>query len=129
MQNNKFTHSELTGEILKCFFESYNRLGYGFTKSIYLEALEKALNQTKLKVRKNKTVDVMYEMDVIGQIGLDLVVADKILILVTATDQLQDKEIKRMFNFLRQSDFKIGMLLNYGERPGYKRRDLMDVPD
>ena len=129
MQNNKFTHSEITGEILKCFFESYNRLGYGFTKSIYLEALGKALNQTKLKVRKNKTVDVMYEMDVIGQIGLDLVVADKILILVTATDELQDKEIKRMFNFLRQSDYKIGMLLNYGERPGYKRRDLMDVPD
>ena len=129
MQINKFTHSEITGEILKCFFESYNRLGYGFTKSIYLEALGKALNQTKLKVRKNKTVDVMYEMDVIGQIGLDLVVADKILILVTATDELQDKEIKRMFNFLRQSDYKIGMLLNYGERPGYKRRDLMDVPD
>jgi len=65
-------------------------VGYGFTKSIYLEALEKALNQTKLKIRKNKTVDIMYEMDVIGQIGLNLVVADKILILVTATDQLQD---------------------------------------
>jgi len=49
----------------------------------------------------------------------------KIVILVTATDKLLDKEVRRLFNYVRQSNYKIGLLLNFGETPGYKRRDLM----
>ncbi len=126
MEETKFAHSEISGGILKCFFESYNKMGYGFTKSIYKEALIRSLNQSRVKVKKDKLLDVKYEIDVIGQIELDLVVDDKIVLMITATDKLEDKEMKRMFNYLRQSPYKIGMLLNYGEQPGYKRRDKME---
>lgn len=124
MIDEKFSHSGLTSEILNCFFKSYNKLGYGFTKSIYKEALHTTLNQSKLKIQKDKRIDVKLEMDVIGHVDLDLVIEEKVFVLVTATDLLEDKEVKRMFNFLRQSPYNVGLILNYGETPGYKRRDI-----
>jgi len=125
MDDQTLSHSELTAQIINCFFESYNKIGFGFNKSIYLEALEKTMIQRQRKLKKNHPIDIKFEMDVIGQIQLDLVVEDKIIIQITADDQLMDKEIKRMFNFLRQSQYKTGLLLNYGETPSFKRRDLL----
>ena len=107
MSNDQFEHGEITGQILKSFFETYNKIGYGFNKEIYLNAMELAMNQTPFKAKKRKTIDIKYEMDVIGQIELDLIVDNKIVVLITATDSIMDREVRRLFNFLKQKSIII----------------------
>lgn len=125
MENEKLRHSEITSDVLNCFFATYNRLGFGFTKSIYKEALQTCLNQTKIKHKKDKPIDIKYEMDVVGLIELDFVVEEKVVLLITATNKLEPREVKRLFSFLKQSPYRVGLILNYGETPGYKRRELL----
>jgi hypothetical protein len=48
----KFTgkHSELTGEIIGCFFQVHKELGYGFSEKVYENALSIALRESRMKV-------------------------------------------------------------------------------
>lgn len=83
-------HSDLTGLILREYFGVFKRFGYGFTSEIYKNSLAVALRQVtflELKIEINQLLDVYYEMDMVGQIHLDLVINQKIMVLVTATDK------------------------------------------
>ena len=62
-------------------------------------------------------------MEIVGQISIDLVVNEKIMILITSSDKLELKHLKRLTNYLKNSDYEVGLLLNYGEKLEYKRRD------
>ena len=119
-------HSELTGLILREYFGVFKRFGYGFTPEIYKNSLAATLKQVtflELKIEIDQPLDVYYEMDMVGQIHLDLVINQKIIVLVTATDKLELKNLKRLTNYLKISDYEVGLLLNYGEKLEYKRRD------
>ena len=37
--DDKVLHKELTGQILRMFFDVYNELGYGFLERVYQNAL------------------------------------------------------------------------------------------
>jgi len=39
METNELLHKELTGDILKLYYEVYNELGYGFLERVYQNAL------------------------------------------------------------------------------------------
>lgn len=62
-------------------------------------------------------------MEIVGQISIDLVVNEKIMILITSSDKLELKHLKRLTNYLKNSEYEVGLLLNYGEKLEYKRRD------
>lgn len=120
-------YSEITGLILEKFFETYNKFGYGFNKEIYKNALGSILRQTgNIKIEKNKLVDVYYEIDVVGKFEVDYVIEDKVLIHITSDDTLQENEILRLFNYLRASKYEVGLILNFGIKPEYKRREIIE---
>jgi GxxExxY protein len=47
-------HKELTGQILKAFYDVYNELGYGFLERVYQNALFMELNQEALMLKLKK---------------------------------------------------------------------------
>ena len=125
MSENNLKYSEITGVIIREYFGVFNKFGYGFTAEIYKNSLTAALRQVtflKLELEANKPLDIYYEMDMVGQIHLDLVVNQKVMVLITATDKLELKNLKRLTNYLKISDYEVGLLLNYGEKLEYKRR-------
>ena len=126
MSENNLKYSEITGVIIREYFGVFNKFGYGFTAEIYKNSLAAALRQVtflKLELETDKPLDIYYEMDMVGQIHLDLVVNQKVMVLITATDKLELKNLKRLTNYLKISDYEVGLLLNYGEKLEYKRRD------
>ena len=126
MPENTLKYSEISGLIIREYFGVFNRFGYGFTGEIYKNSLAAALRQVKilkLKIEIDKPLDVYYETDMVGQIFLDLVINEKIMVLVTATDNLELKNLKRLTNYLKISNYEVGLLLNFGEKLAYKRRD------
>lgn len=54
MEMNELLHKELTGAILKLYYEVYNELGYGFLERVYQNAMyyELKANGYKLKLKK-----------------------------------------------------------------------------
>jgi len=59
-------HKQLTDEILQCFFEVYNRPGYGFLEKVYENALMMVLIKKVIYAEKQKPVKVFYYEKTVG---------------------------------------------------------------
>lgn len=111
----------LTGQIIEAFFATYNALGYGFLESPYSNALAFELMDRGLTVRREVPVELSYRRQKIGFHRLDMVVNDKVVVELKASEQLVDANYRQLLNYLRASGIQVGLLLHYGPSPKFKR--------
>jgi GxxExxY protein len=81
-------HSEITGKILKSFYQTFNHTGYGFEKRIYINSLHIELQKTGLKSEIHKTIEIYYQAIDVGNYISDMVVEDKILVKISTHKEL-----------------------------------------
>lgn len=63
----EYLHKELTSKIIDAFYKVYNSLGFGFLEKVYENALKFELELMKLKVEKQKSIDVYYKEMKVGE--------------------------------------------------------------
>jgi len=68
------------------------------------------------------TVD--YKGDPLCSYRLDLVVNEKLIVEVKSTESLSSKSIRQLCNYLRATQFEVGLLLHFGPEPKFYRRIL-----
>ena len=122
MKNEKYLHSELTSKILEAFYQVFNKVGFGFEKSVYVKSLAKALKNLELKNETNKEVSIYFSGDEVGKIKIDIFVDNKVLVKVTNHDEIENRDAEILQNELRMSEIEVGLLLNFGRTPEQKRR-------
>lgn len=115
-------HSEITARIIKAYYKVYNRLGYGFLERVYENALILACEDLALSVENQVRVDVYYEGCTVGVYRADLLVEKKIIVEIKAAADLCDEHEAQLINYLRATPIEVGLLLNFGKRPQYKRK-------
>ena len=113
---------ELTGRIIKSFYKVYNSLGHGFIESIYHNAMLLELVADGLTVETEKPIAVYYEGKVVGTFSADIVVEGKIILELKAKDAIHSSHEAQLINYLRATDIEIGLLLNFGKSPQFKRK-------
>jgi GxxExxY protein len=114
-------HRELTDKIIGTFYEVYNELGFGFLESVYEEAMLIALEAKRLKVKQQVPIPVWFRGKKIGHFEADLVVERSIIIELKAVRSIGDAYIAQLLNYLRATEIEVGLLLNFGQRPEFKR--------
>jgi GxxExxY protein len=121
-EENDLLHKEITDLIIKAFYKVYNILGYGFLEKVYRNAMFLELSNYGLRVQKEASVNVLYEGSLVGNYFADLVINDIVIIETkTATCIVEDHE-RQILNYLKGTDKEVGMLLNFGPRPSFKRK-------
>ena len=118
---NGLLHQDLTGQILGAFYGVYNELGSGFLEAVYEHALTKELRTYGLKADRQIPVTVNYRGRPTGFFRADIVVEDKIVLELKARSQIYPIHEVQLLNFLRASKFEVGLLLNFGPEPRFKR--------
>jgi GxxExxY protein len=113
---------ELTGEIIKSFYKVYNTLGYGFLESVYHNAMLLELVASDLKVETQKPIAVYYREQVVGSFVADLVVQDLVILELKAKESLISAHEAQLVNYLRSTKIEVGLLLNFGKDPEFKRK-------
>ena len=116
-----FKHSEITERIIKVFFEVYNELGYGFLESVYERSLEIALNSLGLKACRQIQIPVWFRGQRVGEFTADMLVADCVLLELKAARALDSSHQAQLLNYLRATEIEVGLLLNFGPKPQFKR--------
>jgi GxxExxY protein len=111
----------LTDAVLGAFYGVYNELGTGFLESVYEAAMEGMLRGMNVPVERQAPVTVRFRGTAIGSFKVDLLVASKVAVELKASKTLEPAHQAQLLNYLRASDLEIGLLLNFGERPTYKR--------
>jgi GxxExxY protein len=114
-------HAAITQRVLGVFFQVYNELGYGFLESVYVEALAVALQQSGLTLHREMPLEVRFRSTVIGRFRADIVVAGTVLVEVKARRRLLLMHQAQVLNYLRATVLEVGLLLNFGPRPQFKR--------
>ena len=117
----RFTHTEITEKLIGVFYDVYNELGHGFLESVYEQAMFLALKASGMRVGRQISVPVWFRGEQIGDFKADLLVDDCVLIELKASRAIEPSHAAQLLNYLRATPIEIGLLLNFGPRPGIRR--------
>lgn len=115
-------HQELTDVIIKTFYEVYNELGYGFLEKVYQNSLYLELKNKGYKVEAQKKINVYYKGTEVGEYFADLIVENAVILELKAADGIVKDFENQILNYLRATDCEVGLLLNFGKKPEFKRK-------
>ena len=114
-------HPELTGKILAAFYSVYHELGGGFMEPVYVRALARELSQLGLASECQVPITVRRKHLPVGLFRADLIVNDAVLIELQARAAIEPADEARLISCLRATTVEVGLLLNFGPEPRFKR--------
>jgi GxxExxY protein len=113
--------SDVTEAVIGGFFDCYNQLGIGFLESVYEGGLEILLADAGLDVRRQEKISVWFRGREIGHFRADLIVNNRVLIEIKRAKRIHPRHKAQLINALKATRMEIGLLLNFGPRPQFKR--------
>jgi GxxExxY protein len=113
---------EETDKILKCFYNVYNELGFGFLEKVYENALMIELKESGIFCERQKPIKVHYKNILVGEYFADIMVKNSIILELKAAECLIQEHELQLINYLRATDIELGLLLNFGKKPEFKRK-------
>ena len=113
-------HAKLTDKIISSFFKVYNTLGYGFLEKVQENALVIELKRAELNVLQQQNIKVYYENQVVGNYFADII-ADQVILEIKSAEGLREENKAQLINYLKATDKEVGLLLNFGRTPEFKR--------
>lgn len=115
-------HPNLSKEIINCFYNVYNYLGYGFLEKVYENALYIELTQKGLDCIRQYPLKVYYKQNQVGLYFADIIVEKKIIVELKAAEHLCHEHEYQLINYLKATEIEVGLLLNFGKEPQFKRK-------
>ena len=115
-------HEEITEKVLNAFFKVNRELGFGFLEKVYENSMIIELIKMGLKVEQQKNIRVHYLGYEVGDYYADLIVNDIVIIELKAAESLREEHEAQLINYLRATNIEVGLLLNFGKKPEFKRK-------
>lgn len=121
-----FLYPDLTYKVRGAMYKVHKILGSGHKENIYHKALEKELSLQEIPYKIEKTLPVIYEGIKVGNYKPDFIVDDKLLIEIKAVPFLSKQAESQLSYYLRGTDYKLGLLVNFGSLQLEIRRRIWD---
>lgn len=115
-------HEDKTQKIIQAFYKVYNTLGYGFLEKVYQNALLIELRKMGFLCQSELPVKVFYEGIIVGDYRADIIVDNCVIIENKAAEALMEEHEYQLINYLKATEIEVGLLLNFGKKPEFKRR-------
>jgi GxxExxY protein len=115
-------HQEITERIIKGFYTVYNTLGYGFLEKVYENALAIELRKLGMKVEQQAPIKVHYDDKLVGEYFADLLVERLVILELKAAEAIAEEHEAQLLNYLKATEIEVGLLLNFGPKPSFRRR-------
>ena len=110
----------------KCF-EVHNNLGPGFLEIVYKDALEYEFKQANIPYEREKEYIVNYKTIILPhKFFADFIVFDKIVLEVKAVSGIAEEFVALAINYLKVSQNKLALIVNFGEMKLNSRRVILD---
>lgn len=117
--------NEIASKVVDAAFEIHRALGPGLLETVYEAILAKKLQDAGLAVQRQVSIPIDFEgMTFDEGFRADLVVEGKVIIELKSVERLQPVHGKQLLTYLRLTDRRLGLLVNFGEnllKNGIKR--------
>ncbi len=108
-------YKEESYKIVGAAFKVYNTLGHGFLEAVYQETLEIELQRQGIPYEREKELTITYDgVELKQTYKADFVCYGKIIVELKAVNALDDAHRSQVYNYLRATNYKLGLLLNFG---------------
>ncbi len=119
---DNYKHSDITALIIKAYYNVYNQLGYGFLEKVYENSLLIELEKFDLECISQSPIHVYYNNIKVGFYIADIIVNNCVIVEIKAAEAICDEHEAQITNYLRATDIEVGLLLNFGKKPDFKRK-------
>ena len=118
---------EITEKIIRCSYKVFNSLGSGFLESVYENALSIELGKSDLFYETQKSIQVFYEGESVGNFVADIIVDGKIIVELKAVRDLSVAHEVQLVNYLAATRIPVGLLINFSETKVQVKRKYLDL--
>lgn len=107
--------NDKTYKILGACFNVANSLGHGFLENVYQEALAIELKAENIPFERERNIDIYYkEQKLKCSYIADFVCYNSIIVELKAIQSITGKEKAQVLNYLKASNLRVGLLVNFG---------------
>ena len=121
MGRHVLIEGRITRSVIGAFYDVYNALGFGFLEHLYVNALERELLARGHSVAREVLVQVRYKGEELGTQRLDMLVDERVIVEIKSTAALHPLALRQVFNYLRATNLKVGLVLHFGPKPVFHR--------
>jgi GxxExxY protein len=108
-------YPEESYKIIGAAMEVHRELGSGFLEAVYHEALIIELEKRGIPFMYKTELDLWYKGIPLKKMYVaDFVCYDKIIIEIKALSGLSSQHDAQVINYLKATNFKLGLLINFG---------------
>jgi GxxExxY protein len=101
--------------IIGCAIEVHRTLGPGFLEGVYSDALIVELRRKGIPYERERKFPVLYKGTRLNRVYIaDLVCYWQIIVELKALDYLTKQEESQLRNYLKVTDLRLGLLINFG---------------
>ena len=113
---NELLYRDESYRIIGAAMEVHKTLGCGFVEAVYQEALEMELRKRNIPYEREKELTINYKgMTLSKTFRADFICYDKIILELKAVTEFTDEHYAQIYSYLKASEMKLGMLINFGK--------------
>ena len=106
-----------TFAIIGAAMEVHKELGSGFLEAVYQEALEREFTYQGIPYKSQPPVRIKYKGEPLKKkYEPDFICYDDVIVEIKAMDKLSSNEHAQIINYLKASELKVGLLINFGSK-------------
>ncbi len=113
-------------EIVNAAQEVYNVLGRGMQEPIYQEAMAEELTIRGIPYSREVELCTWYKGKKLNKKYIADFMSEDIIIEFKSVTEISSDHRAQLFNYMRITDIKKGILVNYGERKFHSKRYIYD---
>ena len=112
----KLLYEDLTYKIIGVCYEVHNELGPVHKEKVYQKALEQAFEEAKINFKREVSLPVEYKGKKVGTYKPDFIIDDKVVLEIKAVSFLPQSSNSQLTYYLKGTNYKIGLLVNFGSK-------------
>ncbi len=116
-------YKEEAYKVIGAAMKVHSTLGCGFLEQVYQEALQIELENQDIPFKREASLSIEYNGITLNkQYIADFICFDKIIVELKAVKELDNIHEAQVFNYLKATGYRLGLLINFGETSlEYKR--------
>ena len=116
--HEKIIYKEECYAIQGAVFEVYREMGCGFLEAVYQECLLKEFKIRQIPFKAQPVLELSYKGQQLEQVYRpDFVCYDKVVLELKAVKDIAPEHKAQVINYLKATDIKLGLLVNFGAFP------------
>ncbi len=121
--DEKIIFKEESYKIIGICMNIHSTLGNGFLEAVYCEVLEKEFIKNNIPYQREVKLDLFFNGEKLDKkYKADFICFDNIILEIKAVSFIHENFTKQILNYLKATDKKLGLLINFGEKSlKYKR--------